>query len=264
LSEDHNFILIADNKKQVTILHNLKIYGGTILQPTNKVAALFRIGPAAQVVALDASAAIATQFKCTQSTANIIVAANTGTNSLCVLQTPTHGDVNYKGIRMFTPAPFLRNAILEAMTPCPFEIIQAAIATHTVFVQENENEDGFNAGDIEAHHNLLITWSLAVSQESIPETCYSLLPDNDDLKKHKVNAHREYIKPTLKAAAAAPVDPFKTVDVLRQLGVTMARSSKAAEAQNTTQQEQLACLKEKDRKKKDKAEKWHSLRCALF
>jgi hypothetical protein len=31
LIEDHNFILIADNKKQVTILHNLKNYGGTML-----------------------------------------------------------------------------------------------------------------------------------------------------------------------------------------------------------------------------------------
>ncbi len=39
----------------------------------------------------------------------------------------------------------------------------------------------------------------------------------------------------------------------------MARSSKAAEAQNATQQEQLAYLKEKDNKKKDKAKKWHSL-----
>jgi hypothetical protein len=39
----------------------------------------------------------------------------------------------------------------------------------------------------------------------------------------------------------------------------MARSSKAAEAQNATQQEQLAYLKEKDKKKQDKAEKWHGL-----
>jgi hypothetical protein len=109
LSKDHNFILIADNKKQVTILHNLKNYGGTMLQSTNKVAALFGIGPDAQVVALNASAAIATQYKHTQSAANIIAAANTGTNSLRALQTPTHGDVNYKGISMFTPAPFLQN-----------------------------------------------------------------------------------------------------------------------------------------------------------
>jgi hypothetical protein len=80
------------------------------------------------------------------------------------------------------------------MTPCPFKIIQAAIAAHTVFVQENENKDRFNAGDIEAHRNLLIMWCLAVEQESIHKTRYSLLPDNNDLKKHKVNAHRKYIQ----------------------------------------------------------------------
>ena len=102
-------------------------------------------------------------------------------------------------------------------------------------------------------------WCLAVGQESIPKTRYSLLPDNDDLKKHKANAHHKYIQPTLKAAAAAPVDPAETMDILRQLGVTMACSSKAAEAQNATQQKQLAYLKEKDKKKKDKAKKWHGL-----
>ncbi len=67
LSEDHNFILIADNKKQVTIFHNLKNYGGTILQPTNKVAALFRTGPDTQVVALDVNVAVATQSKHTHT-----------------------------------------------------------------------------------------------------------------------------------------------------------------------------------------------------
>jgi hypothetical protein len=106
---------------------------------------------------------------------------------------------------------------------------------------------------------------LAVGQESIPKTRYSFLPDDIKLKKHKVNAHREYIQPILKSAAAAPVDPAKTVDELRQLGATMARSSKAAEAQNAAQQEQLAYLKEKDNKKKDKAEKWHGLsRCLVL
>jgi hypothetical protein len=37
----------------------------------------------------------------------------------------------------------------------------------------------------------------------------------------------------------------------------MARASKAPKAQNTTQRKQLDYLKEKDKKKKNKAEKWH-------
>ncbi len=107
LSKDHNHILIADNKKQVVILHNLKNYEGMTLQPTNKVTALFGIGPDTQVVILDVDAAISTQSKHTQSVANIITASTIGTNSLRALQAPTHGDVNYNGLSMFTPAPFL-------------------------------------------------------------------------------------------------------------------------------------------------------------
>ncbi len=134
------------------------------------------------------------------------------------------------------PSPFLRNTILETMTPCPFKIIQAAIAAHTLYVREHDNNDGFSARDIEAHRNLLIMWCLAVGQESIPKTRFSLLPDNHELKKHKANTHREHIQPTLEAAAAAPIDPAETVQVLRQLGANMAHSCKALEAQTATQQ----------------------------
>jgi hypothetical protein len=145
------------------------------------------------------------------------------------------------------------------MTPCPFKIIQAAIAAHTLYIHEHENDNGFSARDIKAHHNLLIMWCLAVGQESILETQFSLLPDNNKLKKHKANTHHEHIQPTLQAAAAAQINPAKTVQVLWQLGANMARSRKASEAQTATQQEYLAYQKEKDKKKKEKAEKWHSL-----
>jgi hypothetical protein len=121
------------------------------------------------------------------------------------------------------------------MISCPFKIIQAAIANHPVFVQEHENEDDFNAGNFKAHQNLLIMWYMAVGQESIPKTCFFILPDDNNLKRHKSNAHYKHILPTLDAAAAASIDPAETVDVLRLLGATMARSSKAVEAQNVTQ-----------------------------
>ncbi len=100
LSKDHNLILIPDNKNHVVILHNLKNY-------TNKVTALVGIGPGAQVFILNVDATISTQSKRAQSTADIIATATIGTNSLCALQAPTRGDVNYNGLSMFTPAPFL-------------------------------------------------------------------------------------------------------------------------------------------------------------
>jgi hypothetical protein len=107
LNEDHNLILVANHKKQVIILHNLKNYGGTILQPNNKVAALLGLGPDAHVVA---STAVTAQSKRTQSVADIIAAATISTDTLCALRAPTRGKTNYHGITMFTPAPFIRKA----------------------------------------------------------------------------------------------------------------------------------------------------------
>jgi hypothetical protein len=106
-------------------------------------------------------------------------------------------------------------------------------------------------------------WELSGSSSQL--RVFSLLRDNDELKKHKANTHRKHIQPTLEAAAAAPIDPSETVQVLWQLVAIMAHSCKALEAQTVTQQEHLAYQKEKDKKKKDKAKKWHGLsRCLIL
>ena len=107
LNKDHNLILVADNKKQVILLHDIKNLGGTTINPTNKVAALFGLGPNAQVVALYVNANITTQSKCTQPAADIIAAAAIGIDSLRALRAPTRRDTNFNGLSMFTPAPFL-------------------------------------------------------------------------------------------------------------------------------------------------------------
>ncbi len=99
---------------------------------------------------------------------------------------------------------------------------------------------------------------MGVSQGTIPETKFLALPVDKDFKKHTSRLHQACIIPTPAAAAAAPTNQGDTVDVLRQLGASMARSSKAAEAQNATQCKQLDYLKNV-MKKKNKAEKWHGI-----
>ena len=107
LNKDHNLIFVADNKKQVVLLHNIKNLGGMTINPTNKMAALFELGHDAQVIALDVNTTITTQSKHTQPAADIIAAAAIVTNSLCALRAPTQGDTNFNGLSMFTTAPFL-------------------------------------------------------------------------------------------------------------------------------------------------------------
>ena len=92
LSKEHNLTLVADNKKQVVILHSLKNYGGTILQHINKVAALLGLGPDAHVVALNTTTAIAAQNKHTQSTADIIA---TDIDTLRTLRPPPIAMANH-------------------------------------------------------------------------------------------------------------------------------------------------------------------------
>jgi hypothetical protein len=220
LSEEHNLILVADNKKQVVILCNLKNYSGTILQPVNKVVALLGLGPNAHVVALDAATAIAAQNKYTQSMADIITADIATLRNFCPPN--RRGKTNYNGLAMFIPTPFIRKAILEAVTPCPYELIQAVIAAHAAIIATWEGTEDFDEAPYLNHRNNFLMWCLAVGQESIPECRYHVLPDKEALNRHKTNAHRDYIIPTLKQAAALPANANDTVDVLRQLGATIA------------------------------------------
>ena len=107
LSKEHSLTLVADNKKQVVILHSLKKYGGTILQPVDKVAALLGLGPDAHVVALDTTTAIAAQNKHTQSTAGIIT---TDIDTLRTLRPPPTAVANQTTTALPCSSPHLSSA----------------------------------------------------------------------------------------------------------------------------------------------------------
>jgi hypothetical protein len=153
------------------------------------------------------------------------------TDTLGALPTPNkNGLINFKGLKMFVPAPFLCNPVMEAMTSCPFALIIASTEAYNAHIQEHANNKDLYANDISTHCNIFIFWCMGVAQGTIPQTRFSVLPDNEDFKTHTSRLHQECIIPTLTAAAAAPANQGDTIDVLRQLGANMARSSKATKA----------------------------------
>jgi hypothetical protein len=58
LDQPYGFLLTANKKKGVSILHHPHNFGGTLLRPTNKVGCLVGIGPSAVPVIVDHIAAL--------------------------------------------------------------------------------------------------------------------------------------------------------------------------------------------------------------
>jgi hypothetical protein len=101
-------------------------------------------------------------------------------------------------------------------------------------------------------------WCLGVHQGQVPETRFTVAPDDNELSEWSAHLHREHILPSLATAAAVPASVEDTADLLRSIAARKSRSTKEAQNQNKIQREQLDFIKEKEAKKKNKAEKWHA------
>ncbi len=127
-------------------------------------------------------------------------------------------------------------------------------------------EDGFDESDtINAHSDMFYLWCMGVAHGTIPETCFSLNPDDNDIDNFVAIRHQDKEPVVISIEEdAAEIDPSTprdstspSADILRMLSAGIARTHKEAAAQNSLHREQLDFIKEKESKKKNKWEKWH-------
>ena len=257
LTQPLGLLLIANNSKEVSIIHHSHNFGRTLLRPTHKVGCLVGMGPNATPVILNHRSALSPVTAVVPPIADIKACLTA--DELAALPIPcSRGVVNLKGINCFISAPFLRNAILSANLFAPLALVLAGRPAQDDHVRDHNKDEGFSEVNINAHMNHFYLWCLGVHQGQVPKTCFSVAPDDDKLSGWNVRLHHEHILPSLSAAAAVPVSAMDTADLLRLIVAGMSRSSKEAENQNKIQHKQLDFIKEKEAKKKNKAEKWHA------
>ncbi len=113
LTKPFGLLLIANNSKEVSIIHHPLNFGGTLFRPTHKVGCLIGMGPNATLVVLDHRSALSPVTAVVPPIGDIKACLTA--EALAALPIPRlRGVVNLKGINCFIPAPFLRNAILLA------------------------------------------------------------------------------------------------------------------------------------------------------
>ncbi len=115
---------MANDSKEVTIIHQPHNFGGTLLHPTDKVGCLVGMGPNATPVVLNHCSALQSIQVIVPSITDIRACLTV--DALAALATPaTDGLVNLEGLNSFFPAPFLRNAILSVDSSSPLALVLA-------------------------------------------------------------------------------------------------------------------------------------------
>jgi hypothetical protein len=264
LNQNLGFLLVANNLKEVTIIHHPHNIGGTLLCPTDKVGCLVGTGPNSTPVVLNHRSALESVQAIVPPITDI--GACLKVDALAALATPaTDRLVNLEGLNCFFPAPFLRNAILLADSSSPLALVLADQAAQEEHVHNHSEDKGFDRDNIDAHLETFYLWCLGVHQGQVEETCFSIAPDDGDISEWSARCHHNYIHLSLSTASAAPASAVDTTNILLSIAAGMSRSYEEAENQNKFQCKQLDYIKEKDTKKKNKAKKWHAMsRCLVF
>ncbi len=122
-TEEINAVFFAaDAEGKIQILHSPKNFGGTRLRPKHKVAALVSLGTRATTVQLDEKHAVSvTSLRCPNL--NLVDAQSTAEGIKSIPIPDDNAVITCDATNIFLPAPWLRNAVFEEDSTCPFEII---------------------------------------------------------------------------------------------------------------------------------------------
>ena len=100
-------------------------------------------------------------------------------------QSAANGIVNLKAINVFFPTPFPQNAILIKENSSPLALILTALSTGIKHINNHinnhQNNTDFNEDDVNTHIELFVMWCMEVYQATVPETCFSVDPDDGEL-----------------------------------------------------------------------------------
>ena len=175
VEEIDTVILAANVNKKLALFHSPKNFGGTRTRPDDKVACLIGLGNKATPVIFDLESAF--QSLRIRVPGVFELAACTAAEEMAALEVPgENAIIGMEGLAIYIPGPVLRNVIIELATKDPFELIPLLSQVARAFDQANEGARAVK------HADNLCAWIYGVKAGLIPETRYSIDPDDAELE----------------------------------------------------------------------------------
>ncbi len=188
VDEIDTVILAADANRNVMFLHSPKNFGGTRSRPDNKVSCMIGLGARGTCVLPVLQSAFADVQIVIPSVQDL--GGCTSAEDIANIPVPDqNGVVGFEGSAIFIPGPLFRNAIIESNTRNPSELIPLMYQVARAFDQAC----GPTATSGVTHADDLCAWLYGVKTGLIPETRYSVNPDEAEVEAFNLQRHIECI-----------------------------------------------------------------------
>ena len=253
VEEIDTVILAANANNNIMIMHSPKNLGGTRSRPDNKVVCMLGMGPQAVSVQVDLNSALA-DCNIIVPTVQELAECRTAQDVADIPAPNNIGLVGFEGSAIFIPGPVLRDAILNANTTNPSELIPIVSAAARVFDLEHAAET--MNGNAVTHGDDLNAWLYGVHIGSITETRYTVLPDDQEISLFSIGRHRDCIS---RGGGTTPndPDPVNNVSVLQQLAAAISTQNEEAVESNNLRRNELLRQISRDDEKKNRFKKIH-------
>ncbi len=235
------------------ILHSPKNFGGTRTRPKNKVVCMLGVGSQATCVLLDLKTAFK-DIKLIVLTVHDLAKCKSAKEVTNIPAPGEDGLVGFEGSAIFIPGPILSNTIIKLNSKKPFELIP--IISNTARIFDNEYGSGIKA----VHHaDNLSAWLYGVLIGLVPETRYSVNPDNIEISNFCKDQHLQCITSAMAltsttAGGAVVVD---NASVISQITNAISLQNKEAIESNNLRCKEIERQIEHKEKKKDRIKKLH-------
>lgn len=255
LTESQEYVIAtAEGTKKVQLIHSPKNVGGTRIRPEHKVLGLIGTSDGSVGVIVDHESLT---NECEIRTPKIedIKACSTA-EEIGALTAPRNGAATYTGSAAFLMAPFLVEAILDADTTDPYELILVANSAAAAFNTLHENDDEFE--DATSHAEDFSLWAWGVAAGRITETKVLIRPTDGELLSYHQSRQAECIMPSV-ATATSQASSADNTAVLNQLQKSMSLQTEAAVVSNELRREELDRKIESEEYKRDKSKRLHPI-----
>ncbi len=100
--------------------------------------------------------------------------------------------VTYPGAASFLPAPWLLNAVVEALSRNPVFLISKAIKAAQVYDQEHNFYEEYITSVV-YHVDDFILWAWGVGAGQVSKTKYAIDPNDNNLKRFHIKRHQAFL-----------------------------------------------------------------------
>jgi hypothetical protein len=254
VDEIDTVILAADANRNVMLFHSPKNFGGTRSRPENKVLCMIGFGARATCVLPALQSAFADVRIVVPSVHDL--GGCTSAEDVANLPVPDqNGVVGLEGSAIFIPGPVFRNAIIESVSRNPFDLIPIMYQVARDFDQANNPATTSGL----THADDLCAWLFGVKTGLVPETRYSVNPDDAEVEAFNLQRHSDCITfpINVNGPRAGETLSLEGNSVISQLTNALTIQNEYLEDANVINRRNQILAEERKEKEKDRTKKIH-------